>query len=60
MDDITDHWDASAHKQERSQFVVGMQRVAKAKSVRVSFLGGDVHVCAVGRFYTHPKVRGQL
>ncbi|KAK9808440.1 hypothetical protein WJX73_006046 [Symbiochloris irregularis] len=57
LDDITDHWDASTHIQERNDFVRGMQVIAKKKGVRVSFLGGDVHVCAVGRFYTHPKVK---
>ena len=56
LDDITDHWDASTHLQERADFIRGMQAIVRKKGVRVSFLGGDVHVCAVGRFYTHPKV----
>lgn len=29
-----------------------MQNFAKDKSVRVSFLGGDVHCCAAGRLYS--------
>ena len=60
LDDITDHWDASTHKAERADFIQNLQSVAKKRSVRVSFLGGDVHVCAVGRFYTHPKVEDHL
>ena len=33
-----------------------MQNLAKTKNIRVSFVGGDVHVAGVGRLYTQPKI----
>lgn len=56
LDDIIDHWDAGQHHGERHTLIARLQNLAKAKSVRVSFVGGDVHVAGVGRLYTQPKV----
>ena len=32
------------------------QNVSAAQGIRISFLSGDVHVCAAGRLYSDPKV----
>ncbi|KAJ1918350.1 hypothetical protein H4219_002675 [Mycoemilia scoparia] len=50
LDDLNDHWTAKIHKHERRQFVQRLQEFAKKTSVRVTFVGGDVHCCGVGRF----------
>ncbi|KAF9069811.1 hypothetical protein BDP27DRAFT_1324632 [Rhodocollybia butyracea] len=50
LDDLNDHWTARAHKQERNWLISKLQEFARAKSIRVSFLSGDVHCAAVGVF----------
>lgn len=47
---------AEQHHGERQNLIARLQNLAKAKSIRVSFVGGDVHCAAIGRLYTHPKV----
>ena len=32
------------------------QEISAAQCIRISFLSGDVHVCAAGRLYSNPKV----
>lgn len=56
LDDIIDHWDAGQHHSERHNLIARLQNPAKTKNMRVSFVGGDVHVAGVGRLYTHPKI----
>ncbi|KAL3136206.1 hypothetical protein ABBQ32_007220 [Trebouxia sp. C0010 RCD-2024] len=56
LDDIIDHWDAGQHHGERHNLIARLQNLAKTKNVRVSFVGGDVHVAGVGRLYTQPKI----
>jgi hypothetical protein len=36
---------------ERLFMVEMLQRASKAKGIRVTFIGGDVHCGAMGRFY---------
>ncbi len=57
LDDVLDHWDAAPHMKERKAFIKRLQYLARARGVRVSFVSGDVHVCAVGRLYSRPKAR---
>lgn len=45
-------WTAGNHLVERKKFIEWLQQYARQKSVRVSFLGGDVHCCATGRLYS--------
>ncbi|EJD06423.1 uncharacterized protein FOMMEDRAFT_131380 [Fomitiporia mediterranea MF3/22] len=52
LDDLTDHWCAHTHKPERNAFVQRLQRFAKEKQVRVTILSGDVHLAAIGRFFS--------
>lgn len=52
LDDLNDHWCAKVHKRERNQFVLDLQRLAEETSVRVTVLAGDVHLGAMGRFYS--------
>ena len=56
LDDLDDHWTAKHHKAERNWFVQELQELAAEKSVRVTILGGDVHLGAVGQFYSNKKL----
>ncbi|KAK3624516.1 hypothetical protein LTR56_020956 [Elasticomyces elasticus] len=56
LDDLDDHWTAKHHKAERNWFIQELQELAAEKSVRVTILGGDVHLGAVGQFYTPKKL----
>jgi hypothetical protein len=56
LDDLDDHYTARNHKAERREFMQRLQAFAKKHSVRVSILGGDVHLAAIGRFYSNPKL----
>ncbi|KAK1914855.1 hypothetical protein P3342_010845 [Pyrenophora teres f. teres] len=56
LDDLDDHWTAKHHKEERNWFIRELQHIASTKSVRVTILGGDVHLAAVGQFYTNKKL----
>ncbi|KAL8993168.1 MAG: hypothetical protein Q9169_006554, partial [Polycauliona sp. 2 TL-2023] len=56
LDDLDDHWTAKHHKQERNWFVQELQELAAEKSIRVTILGGDVHLAAIGQFYSSPKM----
>lgn len=49
VDDMLDHWCSANHKPERNKFIARLQKLAHEKSVRVTFLGGDVHLAALGR-----------
>lgn len=33
-----------------------LQSIAQRKSIRMTFVSGDVHVGGLGRLYSHPKV----
>jgi hypothetical protein len=56
LDDLDDHYTARTHKKERAFLVHQLQALASEFSVRISILGGDVHLAAVGRFYSNPKL----
>lgn len=53
LDDLDDHYTARQHKQERRQLIQRLQKFAKKHTVRVTILGGDVHLAAIGRFYSN-------
>ncbi|CAN9105922.1 hypothetical protein CC77DRAFT_117894 [Alternaria alternata] len=55
LDDLDDHYTARQHKEERRNLMHSLQAFSKKFSVRVTILGGDVHLGAIGRFYTNPK-----
>ncbi|KAF2099322.1 hypothetical protein NA57DRAFT_19645, partial [Rhizodiscina lignyota] len=57
LDDLDDHWTAKHHKHERNWFIQELQELAAEKSVRITILGGDVHLAAVGQFYSNKKLR---
>ncbi|RMZ90668.1 hypothetical protein DV736_g2115, partial [Chaetothyriales sp. CBS 134916] len=57
LDDLDDHWTASHHKSERNDLITDLQDLAAEKSVRITILGGDVHLAAVGQFYSNPKLK---
>lgn len=56
MDDLDDHYTAHQHKKERKDLIIRLQRLARAHLVRVTILGGDVHLAAYGRFYSRPDL----
>ena len=56
LDDLDDHYTAHQHKRERRELVHMLQEFSKQHSVRVTILGGDVHLAAIGRFYSNPKL----
>ncbi|KAH6682346.1 hypothetical protein F5X68DRAFT_155841 [Plectosphaerella plurivora] len=56
LDDLDDHYTARTHKKERAALVERLQDLAAKHSVRVTILGGDVHLAALGRFYSNPKL----
>ena len=56
LDDLDDHYTSRHHKQERKELVLRLQKCAKDHAIRVTILGGDVHLAAAGRFYSAPKV----
>ncbi|KAI6855414.1 hypothetical protein KC338_g8098 [Hortaea werneckii] len=55
LDDLDDHYTAHQHKKERKELILRLQDLAKKHSVRISILSGDVHLAAVGRFYSNAK-----
>lgn len=56
LDDLDDHYTARTHKKERLYLVEQLQALAAEFSVRITILGGDVHLAAVGRFYSNLKL----
>ncbi|KAI0997311.1 Uncharacterized protein K3495_g10875 [Podosphaera aphanis] len=56
LDDLDDHYTARAHKGERRKLIHQLQDIASEFSVRITILGGDVHLAAVGRFYSNPRL----
>ncbi|KAI1115740.1 hypothetical protein F5Y14DRAFT_113368 [Nemania sp. NC0429] len=56
LDDLDDHWTAKNHKHERTLVIEDLQDLAVDKSIRVTILSGDVHLAAVGQFYSNPKL----
>lgn len=57
LDDLDDHYTAKIHKPERAGLIHRLQQVSAEFSVRVTILGGDVHLAALGRFYSNPKLK---
>ncbi|KAK5091560.1 hypothetical protein LTR05_001745 [Lithohypha guttulata] len=53
LDDLDDHYTARQHKTERRELMLRLQRFSQQHSIRVTILGGDVHLAAVGRFYSN-------
>lgn len=57
LDDLDDHWTAKNHKDERRFIIEDLQDLAADKSVRVTILSGDVHLAAIGQFYSNSKLQ---
>ncbi|CAP59867.1 uncharacterized protein PODANS_1_1940 [Podospora anserina S mat+] len=56
LDDLDDHWTAKSHKAERKFVIEDLQDLAADKSIRITILSGDVHLAAIGQFYSNPKL----
>ena len=56
LDDLDDHYTSRHHKKERKHLILRLQQFSKAYNVRVTILGGDVHLGAMGRFYSPTKL----
>jgi hypothetical protein len=48
-DDGLDQWGHPNHVDERNQLIEHLQALAESKKVRISFFGGDVHMCGAGK-----------
>ncbi|RSL50798.1 hypothetical protein CEP54_011749 [Fusarium duplospermum] len=57
LDDLDDHYTARTHKKERLDLMERLQKVAADFNARVTILGGDVHLAALGRFYSNPSLK---
>jgi len=55
LDDLVDHWSSAVHKDERMKLLHMLQELAQKRSMRVTFLAGDVHVAAWARFASAEK-----
>ncbi|KAL3489634.1 hypothetical protein BJX62DRAFT_151643 [Aspergillus germanicus] len=51
-----DHWTAKHHKSERKYLIEDLQDLAAEKSIRITLLSGDVHLAAIGQFYSNPNL----
>lgn len=56
LDDLNDHYTARQHKSERKWLMLHLQDLAEKHGVRITILSGDVHLAAVGRFYSNPRL----
>jgi len=56
LDDLDDHYTARQHKRERKDLILRLQALAREYGVRVTILSGDVHLAALGRFYSNPNL----
>lgn len=56
LDDLDDHYTARQHKPERKELIHRLQALAQEQTIRITILGGDVHLAALGRFYSSPKL----
>ncbi|KAN0084705.1 hypothetical protein V8E54_001172 [Elaphomyces granulatus] len=57
LDDLDDHYTARRHKRERKEFILRLQDFSRTHSVRITILGGDVHLAALGRFYSNLSLK---
>ncbi|KAF9145749.1 hypothetical protein BGX30_007061 [Mortierella sp. GBA39] len=51
LDDLVDSWACTIHTEEKRRLVEMLQAIAVERSVRVTFVGGDVHVGGAGRLF---------
>lgn len=56
-DELDDHYTAPEHNEERKYLILQLQELAEMFHVRITILGGDVRLAAVGRFYANSKLR---
>jgi hypothetical protein len=56
LDDLDDHYTAHTHKKERNWLVEKLQGICAEFSVRITIVSGDVHLAALGRFYSNPRL----
>src|SRR6478609_20722 len=60
LTDMIDHWNSDAHIEERNRFIHRLQDFADRKNIRITFIGGDVHCCGIGKFSTPSKSRDKI
>ncbi|KAG0003217.1 hypothetical protein BGZ80_005832, partial [Entomortierella chlamydospora] len=51
LDDLVDSWACTVHTDEKWRLVELLQGIAVRRGVRVTFVGGDVHVGGAGRLF---------
>jgi hypothetical protein len=55
QDDMIDHWRSEQHKNERKMLIKKLQKLARNKNIRITFLSGDVHLGGMAEIF-NPKV----
>lgn len=60
MYSLLDEWCHEAHIEERNRILGRLQDFAKQRSIRVTFLSGDVHCAAFSMFRSDKHVRHKL
>ncbi|KAI9790513.1 MAG: hypothetical protein M1816_005020 [Peltula sp. TS41687] len=56
LDDLDDHYTARQHKPERKELILRLQEASYRHNVRITILSGDVHLAALGRFYSNQRL----
>lgn len=56
LDDLDDHYTSRQHKHERKDLVLRLQQLSQEFGIRITILGGDVHLGALGRFYSVQQI----
>ncbi|KAF8927926.1 hypothetical protein BGZ58_010010, partial [Dissophora ornata] len=51
LDDLVDSWACNVHTEEKKKLVELLQAIAVSRDVRVTFIGGDVHIGGAGRLF---------
>ncbi|KAF9168829.1 hypothetical protein BGX21_009387, partial [Mortierella sp. AD011] len=52
LDDMVDSWACNIHTEEKKKLVELLQAIAASRNVRVTFVGGDVHIGGAGRLFS--------
>ena len=47
---------STVDNQERNWLITELQQISLQNCVRITILGGDVHLAAVGQFYSNAKL----
>ncbi|KAG1654832.1 hypothetical protein FOA52_006718 [Chlamydomonas sp. UWO 241] len=58
LDDLVDHWSSPVRVAEKRQLLAMVQEIALKRSLRFTFVSGDVHVAGFGKFLSKHEPKG--